>query len=367
MSKKTSVILALLLGGAIGLGGGLSLGGGGALSDPPPALSPERQVIAAPVAARASSPLTVREIAAKNAAAIVEINTETMTMGGWVGQFISEGAGSGIIVSADGYIATNNHVVDGARKITARLNDGQTYEAKLISADTKTDVAVIKIEASGLTPVVFGDSAQLQVGDPAVVIGNPLGQLGGTVTSGIISALDRTITLENQSMQLLQTDAAVNPGNSGGGLFNTYGELVGIVVAKSAGSGVEGLGFAIPANEAEPVIESLMNYGFVKGRVYLGVNLSEIDAFSSQFQNMTPGLYVAAVVPNSPADKAGFLAYDRIVRAGDAEIGSYADLQSFLQSHAVGDEVAFRVNRDGAEVTLRVVLGEYAPEPQNNA
>ncbi|MDR1603612.1 MAG: trypsin-like peptidase domain-containing protein [Gracilibacteraceae bacterium] len=365
MSKRASVIIALFLGAALGLSGGLTFGGDAFVAEPP-AEPGEREVVAAPVAANLGAALSVREIAAKNAASVVEINTETMTMGGWVGQFISEGAGSGVVVSADGYIATNNHVVSDARKITVRLSDGETYEARLIGTDAKTDIAIIKIEASALTPVVFGDSTQLQVGDPAVVVGNPLGQLGGTVTSGIISALDRSITLDNQSMRLLQTDAAVNPGNSGGGLFNAYGELVGIVVAKTAGSGVEGLGFAIPTREAEPVIESIMNYGFVKGRVYLGVNLTDINAFSYQFQNMPPGLYVTSVVPNSPADQAGFRAYDHIIRAGDTEITNYADLQTFLQGCAVGDEVTFRVNRDDKEVELRTVLGEYTPEPQNN-
>ncbi|MDR0433770.1 MAG: trypsin-like peptidase domain-containing protein [Gracilibacteraceae bacterium] len=369
MSKKVLVIIALLLGVAIGLSGGLLLPkGDGALSaEPESPAAPAGEIVAAPAAAVSGPALTVTEIAAKNAAAIVEINTETMTMGGWIGQYISEGAGSGVIVSADGYIATNNHVVANARKITVHLSDGQTHEATLISTDQNTDLAVLKIDAANLTPVVFGDSSQLQVGDLAVVIGNPLGQLGGTVTSGIISALDRSITLENQTMRLLQTDAAVNPGNSGGGLFNSRGDLVGIVVAKSAGSGVEGLGFAIPVNEAKPVLESLMNYGYVKGRVYLGLNLAEVSPFTMQFQNAEPGLYVAAVVANSPADQAGFKPNDRIVRAGDAEINDYADLQAFLRDHAVGDEVTFRVSRDGRETTLRAVLGEYAPEPRNNA
>ncbi|MDR1321309.1 MAG: trypsin-like peptidase domain-containing protein [Gracilibacteraceae bacterium] len=375
MSKKAIALLTLFFGCAIGLVGGLILagalalsGGVDALSSPDESAPPsERAVVAAPVLSIPGASLTVPEIAAKNAAVIVEINTETMAMGGWIGQYISEGAGSGVIISADGYIATNNHVAANANKITVRLSDGQTYEARLISSDQNTDIAVLKIEATGLTPAVFGDSSQLRVGDLAVVIGNPLGQLGGTVTSGIISALDRSLTLENQSMRLLQTDAAVNPGNSGGGLFNARGELVGIVVAKSAGSGIEGLGFAIPVNEAKPVIESLMTYGYVKGRVYLGVNLSEVSAFSLQPQNMEPGLYVAAVLPNSPAERAGFLPYDRIIRAGDTEISDYVDLQTLLRDHAVGDELVFRVIRDGSETTLRAVLGEYAPEPQNNA
>jgi serine protease Do len=373
MSKKANavlIVLALFVGGALGLGGGLSIAShAGALA--PTAETPrlERTVTTLPVTAETGTALTATEIAAKNADSIVEISTEAMQMGGWIGQFISEGAGSGIIVSADGYIATNNHVIADAGKITVRLNNGTEHEAHIISTDTKTDIAVLKIEAKNLKPVVFGDSSLLRVGDPALVIGNPLGDLGGTVTSGIISALNREITLENQPMNLLQTDAAVNPGNSGGGLFNVYGELVGIVVAKFSDSDVEGLGFAIPSRDAQSVIESLMNYGYVKGRVYVGVNLTEVsdDDYRYRLNSLTPGLYVATVVPGSPADQSGFQPYDRITRAGDAEISSYADLQKILQQHSVGDTISFRVSRDGGETTLRVVLGEYSPDPSNDA
>ena len=177
------------------------------------------------------SSLSISDVAAVASNSVVEITTETVMMGTRMGQFVSEGAGSGVIITSDGYILTNNHVIDGASKITVRLKDGTSYNGVVVGLDEKTDLAVIKVDASDLQPAVFGDSSSLTVGETAVAIGNPLGQLGGTVTSGIISALDREISIDGETMTLLQTSAAINPGNSGGGLFNSYGELIGIVNA----------------------------------------------------------------------------------------------------------------------------------------
>ncbi|WP_286172701.1 trypsin-like peptidase domain-containing protein [Acetanaerobacterium sp. MSJ-12] len=205
---------------------------------------------------------TVSAVAAKAAPSVVAITTETMQgYYGRVQQSVATGAGSGVILTADGYIATNNHVISGASKITVTLSDGTQYPATLVGTDAQNDLAVIKIEASGLQAAVLGSSSSLQVGDLAVAIGNPLGELGGTVTDGIISALDRNITVDGETMTLLQISAAVNPGNSGGGLFDKNGELVGIVNAKSSGTGIEGLGFAIPIDTAKPILEKLMAGG----------------------------------------------------------------------------------------------------------
>ena len=220
--------------------------------------------------------LSVSEIAAKAMDSVVEINTAATQRG----QTVSVGAGSGVILTSDGYIVTNNHVVSGATQYTVRTRNGETYNAALIGTDAQTDLAVLKIEATGLTPATLGDSDKLTVGETAVAIGNPLGELGGTVTDGIISALAREVTIGGQSMTLLQTNAAINPGNSGGGLFNGAGELIGVVNAKSTGTDVEGLGFAIPINTAKPVIEDLMKNGFVQGRVTAGfetVDLTELQ------------------------------------------------------------------------------------------
>lgn len=204
------------------------------------------------------SNMTIQEITKTAQKSVVEIKTEGAVSDSWMQQYVTEGAGSGVIISKDGYIVTNNHVIADAGKITVTTYDKHSYEADLVGTDTTNDVAVLKVKATGLTPAVYGNSDQLNVGDLAVAIGNPLGELGGTVTAGIISATDRKLSIDGKSMKLLQTDSSINPGNSGGGLFNGDGQLIGIVVAKSSGSDVEGLGFAIPVNTAASVAQQLI-------------------------------------------------------------------------------------------------------------
>jgi len=201
--------------------------------------------------------LTIPEIAAKASDSVVEIYTESIARGLLLRQYVVAGSGSGVIIKADGQIVTSNHLVDRARKITVRLKNGTEYQASLTGQDSKNDIAVVKVDAKGLQAAAYGDSGSLVVGELAVVIGNPLGQLGGSVTEGIISALGRNIEIDGQVLNLLQTSAAVNPGNSGGGLFNRYGELVGLVSAKSSGTDVEGIGFAIPSNKVKSVVKAL--------------------------------------------------------------------------------------------------------------
>jgi serine protease Do len=309
------------------------------------------------------SGLSVAEIAARTADTVVEITTETVTNDSWMQQYVTNGAGSGVITSADGYIVTNNHVIDGAGKITVRLKNGTEYTAALIGADGKTDVALLKINASGLTPAILGDSAELKVGDTAVAIGNPLGRLGGTVTKGIISALDRELVIDGKTMSLLQTDAAINPGNSGGGLFNGRGELIGLVVAKSSGSNVEGLGFAIPVNEAKAVVASLLQYGYVKGRIDTGMAFLDLDTLQKAllYGVRQPGVYVRAVTSGSVAAVAGFRAGDRITSVGNAKITSEAELVQALAHYRVGDTAEITVVRNGASGKLSLVLAEYVP------
>jgi serine protease Do len=218
---------------------------------------------------RELTPLTIPEIAALNSNSVVEIYTESIVSNRRMGQFITEGAGSGVVIAdseSGGYIATNNHVIEGASKITVRLSDGTEHEAELIGSDSRTDLAVIKINESRLQPAVWGNSDTLVIGELAIAIGNPLGKLGGSVTEGIISAPSRDIEIDRQMMTLLQTTAAVNPGNSGGGLFNSRGELIGIVNAKYSGTDIEGIGFAIPANLAMSIVDDLIQHGTVTGR-----------------------------------------------------------------------------------------------------
>lgn len=300
-------------------------------------------------------------VSANALSTVVEITTESVTYNTFMGQYVTEGAGSGVIVSSDGYIATNNHVIDGASGITVTLSDGTEYSAELIASDSKTDLAVIKINAEGLTPAVFGSSSELCVGEPVIAIGNPLGELGGTVTSGIISALDREVTIDGQSMTLLQTDASVSPGNSGGGLFNSSGELIGIVNAKSASENAEGLGFAIPSDTAKEVIEQLIAFGYVQGRVSLGLSLVDINdwATANSYRVSTYGVYVLSVTEGSAAEKAGFQSGDRLVSLDGTEFTTSAELTALLDSYEIGDTVTFIVSRNRKHHTITVTLEEY--------
>jgi serine protease Do len=304
--------------------------------------------------AGADGAMTIAETAAAVKDAIVEITTEIVVRSGRMGQLVTTGAGSGVIVSGDGYIVTNNHVISEARSITVRLADGSEYAATVRGADAKTDLAVLKISAAGLTSAVFGDSSTLVVGDTSIVVGNPLGELGGTVTSGIISALDREIVIDGETMSLLQTDAAVNPGNSGGGLFNLYGELVGVVNAKSSGSGVEGLGFAIPVNIAKTVVADLIANGYVKGRITAGFTLVDIQNAQTamMYRVNTLGLYI------SRSSDAAFRSGDRIIAVNGAAVSDLAGFNAALAGLSAGDRAEITAVRGGKNITASVTLTE---------
>ena len=307
-----------------------------------------------------SNALSVADVAKLAADSVVEIRTESVVTGNFMQQYDSEGAGSGVIITSDGYIVTNNHVIDGASKITVSLRDGTSYDATLIGKDSKTDIAVLKIDASNLTAAVYGDSSELVVGEPAIAIGNPLGELGGTVTSGIISALDRSITIDGETMTLLQTNAAINPGNSGGGLFNQYGELIGIVNAKSSGSDIEGLGFAIPINTAKQVIEEIMENGYVSGRISLGLGILDIsDAETAMTYRLSKtGVYVSQVNDAS----SGFQVGDRIVSFNGVSIDDAETLKNEINNCKVGQTVTVEVERRGERYSFELTLQEEKPE-----
>lgn len=303
--------------------------------------------------ASTSQSLSIPEIAALTSNSIVEIYTETVSNSGRMGQFVTEGAGSGVIITSDGYVVTNNHVIEGAKKISVRLKNGGDYDATMIGRDSKTDLAIVKINATGLQPAVYGDSDKLVVGELAVAIGNPLGQLGGTVTEGIISALSRNIEIDGHMMALLQTSAAVNPGNSGGGLFNGHGELIGIVNAKSSGSDIEGIGFAIPANLVKSIAADLIQYGYVPGRIDFGATLIDIlDARTAMMYRVSStGVYVSQADSDS-----SFKSGDRIISIGDKEIKSTADVNTVLESHKVSDILSITVARNGSNTTVNLTL-----------
>ena len=307
------------------------------------------------------SEMTVQEITAATLDSVVEIKTESVQTESFLGQYVTEGAGSGVIIKSDGYIITNNHVIDGASKIVVTTTDNNEYEAEVVGADADNDVAVLKINAKNLATATMGNSDQLNVGDLAVAIGNPLGELGGTVTAGIISALDRSITIDGKTMSLLQTDTSINPGNSGGGLFNQYGQLIGIVVAKSSGSDVEGLGFAIPINTAANVAEQLIEYGYVKGKPSTGMayqeRTSQSSMFGSFFGSSGTSVYIAEV-SGTNAKKAGFQEGDLVKSVDGQTIDSFETLSAIITAHQVGDTVTYVVERNGRTLEIDLVLGE---------
>ena len=313
-----------------------------------------------------SSGMTTSQVSEMVSPSVVVITTEQVVYSqwSWYGQNqVESGAGSGVIISSDGYILTCAHVVSGASQITVTIGDTD-YTATVVGEDDTSDVAVLKIDATGLTPATVGDSDSLSVGDSVLAVGNPLGELGGTVTSGIVSALNRSVTIQGTSstntMSLIQMDASVSPGNSGGGLFNMNGDLIGLVNAKSSSSDAEGLGFAIPINDAIQVAQDLLENGYVSGRPYMGITyIAVTDAQTAAQLNVNAyGVYVVDVVQGGPADKAGLKAGDRIVSIDGTEIAQKDDLGTLMQQHTAGDTLSITVARDGQMQTVSLTLGE---------
>ncbi len=268
------------------------------------------------------------------------------------GELIEQGSGSGIIVSTDGYIVTNQHVIADANAITVILNSGEEFEATLIGADARTDLAVLKINKTGLAAAPLGDSNLAEVGDLAVAIGNPLGQeLAGTVTAGVISAVNRKMTVDGRTYNLIQTDAAINPGNSGGALVNKYGQVIGINSIKMSQEGVEGIGFAIAMSEAKPIIDDLMSNGYVSGRPLIGITATE----------SRNGLTVYTVAEDSGAKKAGIKEGDLIIKADGIVVKTVDELNDIKDKKSPGDKVTLTVIRDGELLEIKVELQEEKP------
>jgi serine protease Do len=314
---------------------------------------------------------TKAQIVEMSAPSVVGIDTISVatTNNFWYGygqSYEVPGSGSGVILSEDGYIATCAHVVDGAKSVKVTLNDDTSYDATIVGTDAKNDIAIIKIDATGLVPAVVGDSQTLTVGSEVIAIGNPLGELRGTATAGIISATNRTIEVEGQAMTLIQTDAAISPGNSGGGLFDATGKLIGIVNAKVSDSRAEGLGFAIPANSVLDEISDLLNYGYVKGRAYLGVSTQDVTLRSRDrmwyYSQGTRCVLVEKVVTGSAAEQAGIQPGDLILKLEDKQIASGDDLSAAIGAYKPGDKATLTIQRDGQELTVEVTFGEYAPQ-----
>ena len=304
--------------------------------------------------------MTAAEVYAANVNSTVGITT-SVTTNFWGFQTTSAASGSGFILTADGYVLTNYHVIESSNSISVTLYDGKSYDAALIGYDESSDIAVLKIDAEGLTPVVLGDSDNLNVGDSVVAIGNPLGELTFSLTSGAVSALNREITLSNSvTMNLIQTDCAINSGNSGGALFNLYGEVIGITNAKYSGSGtgasIDNIGFAIPINHVRGIVESIIENGYV-AKPYIGVTVSDVSEETMGY-GLPAGAAVKAVSEDSPAEKAGLQVNDIITAVNGKEISGRTGLSEAVSAASVGDTLTLTVYRQGKTISVDVTVGE---------
>ena len=286
-------------------------------------------------------------------------------------EYTETAAGSGIIISEDGYILTNNHVISGADKITVYVNSGeegaeeQTYEATLVGSSENNDIAVLKIDAKGLNAATFGDSDQLEVGELAVAIGNPMGKVHGSVTAGIISAVEQELTIDDVTINAIQTDAAINPGNSGGALFDSYGNVIGIVYAKSSSVSIEGIGYAIPVNNIKDLVAQMINdpdsvKDQTKGsQIMLGITIRDITEDMSKQYSMPVGVYITEVSSMSAAERAGLQKGDIITEFAGETVTSADDLNAIKAKQTSGDTVSVKIDRNGKEMTLDLVI----PQP----
>ena len=316
--------------------------------------------------------LTAGEIYGLACQQVVGITTE-ITQKNYFGQVSTSAvAGTGFIISDDGYILTNSHVVsyavNGGYDVTVMTYDGTRYTAEIVGADDGNDIAVLKIDATGLSPVTFADSESIAVGDTVYAVGNPLGELDFTMTTGLVSALDRTITTDESyvPINMFQIDAAINPGNSGGPVYNAAGQVIGVVTAKTSATGVEGLGFAIPANDAVTIANELMENGFVISRVQLGIETRTLSSSAARYYGQGAGVYVVTVNEGSCAEAGGMKPGDIITAVNGKDTATYEALKTVLRSYAPGDEIEVEVYRNDQEVTLKITLDAADENSPNN-
>ncbi|MGI6706984.1 MAG: S1C family serine protease [Clostridia bacterium] len=331
-------------------------------------LDEDLPVIGGKAAAIISSDNPVVDIAKQIGPSVVGVTNKVKGLARGRGIIEQEqGAGSGVIISEDGYIVTNNHVIEGASTVTVILPGGKEVNAQVIGTDPRSDLAVIKINEKNLTAAPMGDSSKIQVGELAVAIGNPLGkELAGTVTVGVISAVNRSIQVDGKTLNLIQTDAAINPGNSGGALVNSKGEVIGINTVKSVYAGissdglpisVEGIGFAIPSNTFRPIVEELIKHGYVS-RPGIGISGRAVSEEEAKEYRVVPGILVMSVIADGPAAKANIQPGDIITKINGKEIKVFEDLTSEINKKKIGDQVRLGVWRDGKEYVADVILGE---------
>ena len=303
-----------------------------------------------------SKKMDIEQVVAKTLPQVVGVVATTGE-----GFYASEGEGSGIVLSSDGYIITNAHVVEGATAVKIVLPDEKqtSYDAKVVGSDAKTDLAVLKVEATDLNAADIGNSTELSLGETVVAIGNPYGlELQSSVTSGIVSALDRSVTTSNGKMNLIQTDAAINPGNSGGALVNLYGQVVGICSSKISDLDAEGLGFAIPISDAIPIVKELIAQGYISGRPMIGIQGQDINAQTAMLRGVPMGVYVVYVEENSAAYKAGIREYDIITKFNGKTVTCFTDLDAAKDECKAGDTVSIEFYRytNGQTYTVDITL-----------
>lgn len=313
---------------------------------------------------------TPRMVYENNAKSVVAVSSTVQT--NYYGQTRQgTSTGSGFIISDDGYVVTNHHVVEGATDVTVTLSTGDEYTAKVIGSDSLNDVALLKVEATGLPAVKLGSSDKLAIGDMVYAIGNPLGSLTATLTVGYVSGKDRQVTTDNSTINMIQTDAAINSGNSGGPLFNMYGEVVGITSAKysgttSSGASIEGISFAIPIDDVMSIIDDLQEYGYVTG-AYLGVTVTDTDAAAAKLYGMPTGAYVNSVEDGGAADRAGVQPKDIIIGLGDTDISNRTELTRVLRRFKAGDTTTITVIRSGERMTMDITLDEKPRDTQSSS
>ena len=298
--------------------------------------------------------LSLQEIYLQNIGSVVSISCEG---------YGSSSTGTGVILTADGYIVTNAHVVDGAGSIDVLLTDDRVFSAELIGRDEISDLAVLQVQASDLIPAQFGDSTQLRIGDTVAAIGDPLGvKYRGTYTDGIVSAINRDVDMDGRTMTLIQTNAALNSGNSGGPLINCYGQVIGINTMKigafTDSAGVEGIGFAIPSTTVKDIVDQLIHQGYVSGRPTLGIEGETLSSFYQHYYRLPAGLYITSVAPGSDAEQKGIEHGDMLLSVDDQRIVSMDELKSLLYDREVGETVKVVIYRGGQQYRLELTLGE---------
>lgn len=305
--------------------------------------------------------MSMSEVYASNVNSVVSINVSATT--NYFGQTVQTAAsGTGFFITEDGYILTNHHVISDASSVKVTLYNGETYDAKVIGSDEDYDIAVLKIDVTGATPVVLGDSSKVAIGESVAAVGNPLGELTFSMSEGIVSCVNRAINVDGTPFNMIQVDCSINPGNSGGPLFNEYGEVVGIVSAKYssyASQSVEGLGFAIPINDVAAMIQDIMTNGYVSNKAYLGITPGTMnEQMAAQYRyDVTKGVFIYSVEDGSAADKAGLKMGDVIMKIDGTDVDSYQELVALKKKYSAGDESTFTIYRDGKQQEVSVTWG----------